>query len=192
MTRHNSLANSPFNSYMMILNMLPQRKSPRAHWIGYNEGMYFITVCTENKTHFFGDIFNGRMHLSEVGFILNHELQTCINHHTHIEIPLYVVMPNHFHAIIHVHTPDCGYSGLPEDVDDRNPNCAEQRCLPLLSTYIASLKSAVTRQARLLNPQFGWQKRYHDHAIRGNEDLNNIAKYIEDNVGKWDSDEYYE
>ena len=35
-----------------------QRKTPRASWIEYNEGMYFITICTRDKKHYFGMIQN--------------------------------------------------------------------------------------------------------------------------------------
>ena len=51
-----------------------QRKSPRASWLEYNEGMYFITVCTLNKKHYFGMIQNDEMWLSAIGKILEFEL----------------------------------------------------------------------------------------------------------------------
>jgi len=33
---------------------------------GWN-GAYFVTVCTKNRRHFFGEIFNGAMDLNESG-----------------------------------------------------------------------------------------------------------------------------
>ena len=41
--------------------------SARAKWHDYNGGMYFVTVCTRNRKHFFGEIHNGVMHLTEIG-----------------------------------------------------------------------------------------------------------------------------
>lgn len=38
------------------------------------------------------------------------------------------------------------------------------------------------------NIDFGWQERYHDHIIRGTDDGNKIASYIETNVIRWDMD----
>ena len=39
---------------------------------------------------------------------------------------------------------------------------------------------------------FDWQSRYYDRIIRNRKEGNNIATYIENNVARWDSDEYYE
>ena len=39
----------------------------RAVWHDYNEGDYFITICTQNRRHFFGRIVNQEMLFSEIG-----------------------------------------------------------------------------------------------------------------------------
>ena len=84
---------------MDINDNLPQRKSPRAKWIEYNEGMFFITICTHHKKHYFGEIIDEEMHFSKIGKTLNDELENTSLHHPHIEVPIFVVMPNHFHSI---------------------------------------------------------------------------------------------
>lgn len=61
----------------------------------------------------------------------------------------------------------------------------------LLSTFIGSLKSAVTKYAHECGIPFAWQSRYHDHAIRGVDDLNNISRYITNNVANWEKDCFY-
>ena len=72
--------------------------------------------------------------------------------------------------------------------EERAVNGIQNYKLPLLSTYITSLKSAVTKYAHTIDSKFTWQKRYHDHAIRGTEDRNNISQYIENNIASWDND----
>ena len=42
--------------------------------------------------------------------------------------------------------------------------------------------------ARRNGIEFGWQSRYYDHIIRGVQDGNHIAEYIESNIEKWASD----
>ena len=37
-----------------------------------------------------------------------------------------------------------------------------------------------------------WQKSYHDHIIRGEEDYLKIWNYIDTNTLKWELDKYYE
>jgi hypothetical protein len=53
------------------------------------------------------------------------------------------------------------------------------------------MKQAITRFAHHHNLPFAWQPRFHDHIIRGNEDMNKIADYIENNVARWEYDKFY-
>jgi hypothetical protein len=52
--------------------------SARATWWDYGwAGAYFITICTKNREHYFGEIRNGKMHLSHWGVladVLWHEI----------------------------------------------------------------------------------------------------------------------
>jgi len=75
----------------------------RANWWDYhNEAAYFITICTAGKTHYFGTIRNGEIRLSELGEIVKHEwLRTpMMRRDMHITLDEYIIMPNHFHAIL--------------------------------------------------------------------------------------------
>ena len=80
---------------------LPQRKSPRATWHDYNGANYFITICTKNHDLYFGDVVDGRMELSEIGkWVVTQIEQTAIIRQNDVEIPMFVVMPNHVHLIV--------------------------------------------------------------------------------------------
>lgn len=166
------------------------RKTPRAKWINYDVGLFFITICTMNYIHFFGNIHDGEMRLSAIGKIAEHELSHPEIHHPEINIPLFVVMPNHIHAIINV-SPRLTHA---TPIEQRNPNSSMRvnpdmaRHVPTLSKYIASFKSAVSKQARFLDHNFGWQSRYHDHLIRGIEDRKMIVNYIINNPMNWTKD----
>ena len=76
--------------------------SARATWHDYNGGAYFITICTQNREHFFGEIRDGQMRLSEIGKFASGNLNDIADHHSYAEIPLFVVMPNHIHAIVFI------------------------------------------------------------------------------------------
>jgi REP element-mobilizing transposase RayT len=179
-----------------------QRKTPRVDWLDYNEGMYFITVCTRKHKHLFGEIHDNKIALTEVGAFLEDELNKAQQHHTHIDILQHVVMPNHFHAIINVvgtrravsdsdQTKQADTARRVPTREERTSNGIACHRLPLLSTYVGSLKSAVTKYAHKCGMEFAWQQRYHDHMIRGVEDLNNISTYIESNVINWEKDCFY-
>lgn len=173
------------------------RKTPRAQWIDYDSGMYFITICTKNRFHFFGEVINGQMKLSRVGEIAAYELSTPGIHHPEIEIPLFVVMPNHIHAIVGINACNNDMASCSVPIEQRNPNPSFRanadmaRHVPTLSKYVASFKSAVSRKARVICGDFGWQARYHEHLIRGNRDWNNISEYIVNNPSNWDKDCFF-
>ena len=65
-------------------------------------GKYFITVCTKNKMPYFGKIENGKMVLSELGICLQNEWLKTPAYRPDMNISLdeFVIMPDHFHAII--------------------------------------------------------------------------------------------
>ena len=44
--------------------------SARAQWHNYDGGEYFVTICTRDREHYFGEIAGGKMHLSEMGWLL--------------------------------------------------------------------------------------------------------------------------
>lgn len=169
---------------------LAKRKSPRATWLDYNEGEYFVTVCTQGHKHFFGNIHQGKMLLSEIGKHLVACIENTPQHQPHIRIVQYVVMPNHFHAIIKVEPQPDTSCRVPTKADRLEQKIKIQR-LPLLSAYIGILKSSVTKFANENSIQFAWQPRFHDHIIRGIEDRNNISQYIENNILNWETDCFY-
>ena len=60
-----------------------------------------------------------------------------------------------------------------------------------LGTVIRGLKARVTHYANEKGIEFAWQSRFHDRIIRNQKDLNETAKYVEDNVIKWKEDEMH-
>lgn len=94
---------------------LHDRISYRAKWHNYNCGMYFVTICTKNREHYFGEINNGVMNLSEIGKCLHEQIVKTpeMRADMNMEIPLFVIMPDHVHLIVTIgenqyNTPTCG------------------------------------------------------------------------------------
>ncbi len=157
----------------------PQRKSPRADFHNYSGGEYFITICTREKRHYFGQIQNSEMYYTPIGEYCKRQLEDISKHYPYAEIPLFVVMPNHLHAII------C----ISPQTRTHEPCVPTERTA--LSVVIGGFKRTVTLFARRNNIDFGWQRRYHDHIIRGCNDGNKIAEYIDNNVARWSKDCFY-
>ena len=60
-----------------------------------------------------------------------------------------------------------------------------------ISSIVGSYKSAVTRHARRLGFEFGWQASFHDHIIRTDHSYQTITNYIRENPSKWTEDKFF-
>jgi putative transposase len=71
-------------------------------WDYGNNGSYFITICTHNREHYFGQVVNDEMQLNEIGKLVEQEWikTTVLRPDMNLELGNFVVMPNHFHAIL--------------------------------------------------------------------------------------------
>ncbi|MCC7453573.1 MAG: hypothetical protein IT222_05360 [Crocinitomix sp.] len=182
-------------------------------------GLYFITICTENRKHYFGEITDGKITLSEIGEIVEFEWLKTFEMRPDMNLWTgeYVVMPNHFHAIIGIgenkFNSDCDHNDIIEprgrdamhrvstnnhdhkNHDDNNPTHNNTNQFGPQSKNLASIvrgfKSSVTISARKINPQFAWQPRFHDHIIRNDKSFQKIQDYIEKNVSNWKLDNFF-
>ena len=81
---------------------MADRHQFRAPWHDYNEGIYFVTICCAEKHHYFGEISQGKMYLTQAGIITESQISNLSKHFPDIEIWNHVVMPNHIHIIISI------------------------------------------------------------------------------------------
>jgi REP element-mobilizing transposase RayT len=151
-------------------------------------GMYFITICTKNRIHYFGEIENGEMILSELGSIITAEWKktAVIRQDMNVELGAFVVMPNHFHAVLIIgdnqyNTHDSVATQFASKFEPQSKNVA---------SILRGFKSSVTTYARKNNISFDWQPRYHDHIIRTHADYKRISQYILNNPMNWENDTF--
>ncbi len=175
--------------------------SARAWWHQYKGGSYYVTICTKNRENYFGQIENGVMEMSEIGKCLNEQilLTSEMRADMNVDIPLFSIMPNHVHLIVvigeNVYNTsveyDDGMSGrdamlcVSESANTFSPQSKN------LASIIRGIKIGTKAYASNNNIEFDWQPRFHDHIIRNIDELNAIAKYIENNVANWKEDDFY-
>lgn len=63
-------------------------------------GSYFITICTQGRACLFGDAADGRMVLNDAGRMAEKCWMDIPDHFPHVELDLFIVMPNHVHGIL--------------------------------------------------------------------------------------------
>ena len=164
----------------------------KPHWDYTLPGWYFVTICTQRKKPYFGRVENATVNLSSVGKYVDACWKEVPQHHLHVDIDEFVVMPNHMHAIVIIGGPE----RLPEmrkrekfkriaELDNVRPKANS------LGAIVGSFKSVITRWCGAQNMEFNWQPRFHDRIIRGKNSLKAIRQYIKDNPANWCKDTFY-
>ncbi len=165
------------------------------YWDYSNNGAYFVTICTKDKYHFFGEIKQEKMVYTPVGGIA-HVLWSELTHRkSNVELGEFIIMPNHMHGILILNnTVETLHATSPQNATSIPHNKMSQISPKKhsISEIIRSYKSAVTKYANRLNLDFAWQSRFHEHIIRNDESFNTISEYIINNPLKWDEDRFYE
>ncbi|RYY69904.1 MAG: transposase [Chitinophagaceae bacterium] len=179
------------------------------NWDYTSNGAYFITICTKNRKHYFGEISNGEMQLSPIGELAQQFWKEIPLHFPSVELGNFAVMPNHMHGILiisTVQTLHCNVSNISNNdkktlhcnvSTDPNPDPDDSKKNPIpspkpgsISTIIRSYKSVVTKNAHYSNKEFQWHSRFHDHIIRNSESFERIQNYIADNPANWGKDKF--
>ncbi|MEL6190752.1 MAG: hypothetical protein AAFR66_01830 [Bacteroidota bacterium] len=78
----------------------PRKTTRLFNWNYEWNAIYFITIITKNRYHYFGQVENGQMALSQIGVIADvlwHEIPF---HAPFVKLEAFIVMPNHIHGIL--------------------------------------------------------------------------------------------
>jgi REP element-mobilizing transposase RayT len=174
------------------------RRSIRLKGYDYSRaGAYFVTICTHHHQCLFGRIENGVMFLNDAGEMISRWWNELKNKYANIEIDDYVVMPNHFHGIIHIVGADLCV--CPDNNSERIKG--EHAGSPLQRTPIYKMAQwfkTMTTNKYILNvkqnhwkPFNGtlWQRNYYEHIIRNETSFHKIRQYIINNPTTWATDQ---
>ncbi len=152
---------------------LSQRKPNRLSNYDYSQnGVYFITFCTEGGIHYFWtpqavqglSIENP---LSDVGKVVYKRMAEIPDHYPNVKMLHMVVMPNHVHLLLALE------GDLGKNMD-----------MPTVSRMIKQAKGAVTKDLG----QSLWQGSFHDHVVRNPLVYTKVWSYIEQNPMMWADD----
>ena len=114
-----------------------------------------------------------------------------------LELGEFVVMPNHFHGIMIIgenefngedamHCVSTSHAAQPATANKFGAQSKN------LGSIMRGFKSSVTTHAKILNIEFGWQARYHDHIIRSHDEFVRISNYILNNPNNWKDDKFFD
>jgi len=144
--------------------------------------------------HFFGHIENEEMILNDAGKMIDKWWQKVPDKFKDIELDVYQIMPNHFHAIVI-------NNGSVRAVPSVRPN-------PILGEHMGSPLHSVVQWFKTMTTNeyirgvktLGWQpfdkkmwhRNYYEHIIRNQQSYENIVNYIINNPRNWQSDRFFD
>ena len=146
------------------------------------------------------------MYLNEIGKIADQFWTDIPDHFKNVELGEYTIMPNHVHGIIRINPVETRHalspsppaqSGRIEIGPDETVHALSlhprfrNQGRNTISAMVGSYKSAVTKSAHLIDTDFGWQTRFHDHVIRNHEEYIRISNYIKHNPSNWKDDKFF-
>jgi REP element-mobilizing transposase RayT len=79
------------------------RRSIRLKGYDYaRPGYYFVTLNVQHRERLFGEIVNSTMALNTFGKIIEYHWKKMPSHSKNMELDVFQIMPDHFHAIVHI------------------------------------------------------------------------------------------
>ncbi|KAA3597916.1 MAG: hypothetical protein DWQ06_12515 [Calditrichaeota bacterium] len=91
------------------------RRSIRLKGYDYSQnGFYFITICCQNRLHLFGKIEDGKMILNDAGLMIESEWLKITERFKNTILHEFIIMPNHFHAILEIKNENETGKGQPQ------------------------------------------------------------------------------
>ena len=70
------------------------------NWDYGSNAYYYVTICTGERKHYFGDIKDGKVILSGIGILADKFRLEIPNHIHNVKLDEHIIMPNHVHGII--------------------------------------------------------------------------------------------
>lgn len=199
-----------------------KRKSIRLKGYDYSQkGLYFITICCQNRESFFGEIAGAEnlsplhtpeMILNDAGQIANKYWLQIPDHFPNAVLHEHIVMPNHVHGIIELTADNIvGTENFPplQKIDAFNVGVENfqplqekrnkfQKMIPRsVGSIVKGFKIGVTKYFRHTMPNDFppdrpvWQRNYYEHIIRNEQSYTTISNYINNNPAKWQTDKFY-
>ncbi len=135
-----------------------------------------MTICTQGRQKLFGDVGADSISARMLKAIWEETLALFPT----VQCSKFVIMPNHFHAIIEIQR-------------------ADMESAPTLSEVVQTFKRYSTIEyARLVKQGAAapfdkrvWQRSFHDHILRNERGYHRVWEYIDTNPQKWEQDCFY-
>lgn len=155
----------------------PTRRRLRLEGYNYSSaGMYFVTVCVQDRQPLLGTIRDGVMEPSAAGVMVQEVWDNLPHYSPGMATDAFIVMPDHIHGIV----------VLDDQRDSPSPRSALPAVLQRYKSYTtAKYRAGVYTAGWPRFPGTLWQRSYFERVIRNERELDAARVYITENVAKW-------
>ena len=155
------------------------RKSLRNAAINYRNGWFFVTCQVAHNKSIFGAIVGERSELNDLGRRVEEYWRAMPSKYPELELDEFVLMPNHFHAIVRVHY---------------RPTNKEQHLGFLMGRFKGGtgfIYGKLRRSGEVEDiGEHLWQQDYWDKIVTNESQLAAYRKYIRENPSNWTRDRF--
>ena len=150
------------------------RRSIRLRGYDYRQaGVYYVTICVQNRARLFGSVADASVALNEAGQMVESTWVNLPRRFPTVQLDAFVVMPDHLHGIIVLGGAQTGRASSLGDI-------------------VGAFKSLTTHGYVLGVRERGWlpfdgklwQRNYFEHIVRNEDEMDRIRQYIEDNPSR--------
>jgi REP element-mobilizing transposase RayT len=180
------------------------RRSIRLKGYDYSQaGLYFVTICVKNRECLFGNIADGEMILNDAGQMVESEWLKLPERFTNIVLHEYIVMPNHFHAILQIvgatlvaaqnntvaqnNMIDATEKGQPQGIAPTRKTVGDMVGAFESITTVEYIRGVKNKNWKPFDGKL-WQRNYWEHIICNEKSYQTISDYIINNPLKWNDD----
>ena len=154
-------------------------KSLRNPNINYSSGWWSVSIQVAKNKSIFGAIVGDKVVLNALGRAVEEYWQSMPAKYPELELFDFVVMPNHFHALLRIHFA---------------PTNREHHLGFLMSRFKGGTSFIYGKMRRAgevedIGVQL-WQRDYWDDLITSDDEFKGWQKYIRENPANWSSDRY--
>ncbi len=198
------------------------RRSIRLKGYDYSQaGLYFITICSQDRECLFGEVENDEIILNDAGKIAKQCWLDIPEHFPNVVLHEYVIMPNHVHGIIEIvetvvganivgaknvgayvgaknfsplHSPRQQHSSQRQQHSSQRQQPTERPrgTSKTIGSMVRGFKIGVTKWMRQNTKTYDvWQRNYYESIIWNEQSYNRISEYIKNNPKNWQLDEFY-
>ena len=177
------------------------RRSIRLPGYDYRQpGAYFVTICVNQRQCLFGDVIDGHMILNQYGMVVADTYRWLCDRYSYLYSDEWIVMPNHFHAIMVIADKSCTDTDQPRRGVSRNAPTSIDTATTInkqrkpLGRLIGAFKTVSTKKINKLRDAPGtklWQRNYYEHIIRDRDAMDKIRHYTINNPISWSIDQLH-